>query len=210
MSTPTPIYQKLLAAIENGDLRPGDRLLETDLAQRFGVSRTPIREAIRRLETDGLVAHKPRVGAMIRVLAQQEIVELYEMRIVLEATAAQMAAKHASKAEIHTLKTLNAQMMQVARDPYKVAMLNRKFHGCILSAARNRFLAQSHNSLSHALVLLGKTTLESSERVKDVVSQHDAIVEALKSVQPETAAKLMRTHMEASLEHRLNALQLDG
>ena len=210
MSTPTPIYQKLLAAIENGELRPGDRLLETDLAQRFGVSRTPIREAIRRLETDGLVAHKPRVGAMIRVLAQQEIVELYEMRIVLEATAAQMAAKHASKAEIHTLKTLNAQMMQVAMDPYKVAMLNRKFHGCILSAARNRFLAQSHNSLSHALVLLGKTTLESSERVKDVVSQHDAIVEALQSVQPETAAKLMRTHMEASLEHRLNALQLDG
>jgi DNA-binding GntR family transcriptional regulator len=210
MSTPTPIYQKLLAAIENGDLRPGDRLLETDLAQRFGVSRTPIREAIRRLETDGLVAHKPRVGAMIRVLAQQEIVELYEMRIVLEATAAQMAAKHTSKAEIHTLKTLNAQMMQVATDPYKVAMLNRKFHGCILSAARNRFLAQSHNSLSHALVLLGKTTLESSERVKDVVSQHDAIVEALKSGQPETAAKLMRTHMEASLEHRLKALQLDG
>ena len=209
MSTPTPIYQKLLAAIENGDLRPGDRLLETDLAQRFDVSRKPIREAIRRLETDGLVAHKPRVGAMIRVLAQQEIVELYEMRIVLEATAAQMAAKHASKAEIHTLKTLNVQMMQVATDPYKVAMLNRKFHGCILSAARNRFLAQSHNSLSHALVLLGKTTLESSERVKDVVSQHDAIVEALKSVQPETAAKLMRTHMEASLEHRLNALQLD-
>ena len=210
MSTPTPIYQKLLAAIENGDLRPGDRLLETDLAQRFGVSRTPIREAIRRLETDGLVAHKPRVGAMIRVLAQQEIVELYEMRIVLEATAAQMAAKHASKAEIHTLKTLNAQMMQVATDPYKVAMLNRKFHGCILSAARNRFLSQSHNSLSNALVLLGKTTLESSERVKDVVSQHDAIVEALKSGQPETAAKLMRTHMEASLEHRLKALQLDG
>ena len=210
MSTPTPIYQKLLAAIENGDLRPGDRLLETDLAQRFGVSRTPIREAIRRLETDGLVAHKPRVGAMIRVLAQQEIVELYEMRIVLEATAAQMATKHASKAEIHTLKTLNAQMMQVATDPYKVAMLNRKFHGCILSAARNRFLAQSHNSLSHALVLLGKTTLESSERVKDVVSQHDAIVEALKSGQPETADKIMRTHMEASLEHRLKALQLDG
>ena len=209
MSTPTPIYQKLLAAIENGDLRPGDRLLETDLAQRFGVSRTPIREAIRRLETDGLVAHKPRVGAMIRVLAQQEIVELYEMRIVLEATAAQMAAKHASKAEIHTLKTLNAQMMQVATDPYKVAMLNRKFHGCILSAARNRFLAQSHNSLSHALVLLGKTTLESSERVKDVVAKHDAIVEALKSCKPEKAAKIMRTHMEASLEHRLNALQLD-
>ena len=182
MSTPTPIYQQLLAEIEKGDLIPGDRLLETDLAQRFGVSRTPIREAIRRLETDGLVAHKPRVGAKIRVLAQQEIVELYEMRIVLEATAAEMAAKHTSKAEIHTLQTLNAQMMQLATYPYKVAILNRKFHACILSSARNRFLTQSHNLLSHSLILLGKTTLESSERVKDVFVQHDAIVEALKRV----------------------------
>ncbi|MGB1426049.1 MAG: GntR family transcriptional regulator [Paracoccaceae bacterium] len=210
MSTPTPIYQQLFAAIKNGGLRPGDRLLETDLARRFGVSRTPIREAIRRLETDGIVAHKPRVGAMIRVLSQQEIVELYEMRIVLEATAAQMAAKHTSKAEIHTLETMNAQMMQAASDPYKVVTLNRKFHACILSAARNRFLAQSHSSLSNSLILLGKTTLESSERVKDVVAQHDSIIAALKSGQAEIAAKMMRAHMEASLEHRLKALQLDG
>ena len=87
MSLPTPIYQQLINAIEKGDLRPGDRMLETELASRFGVSRTPIREAIRRLETDGLVVHKPRIGAVVRVLTQQEIVELYEMRIVLEATA---------------------------------------------------------------------------------------------------------------------------
>ena len=204
------VYEKLISSILSGDLLPGDRLREIDLAKRLNVSRTPVREAMRRLEADGLITHKPRIGAEVRTLTQEEIVELYEMRIVLEATAAQMAAKHTSKAEIHTLKTLNAQMMQVATDPYKVAMLNRKFHGCILSAARNRFLSQSHNSLSHALVLLGKTTLESSKRVKDVVSQHDAIVEALKSGQPETAAKLMRKHMEASLEHRLKALQLDG
>ena len=69
MSTPTPIYEQLLTAIATGSLRPGNRLLETELAGRFGVSRTPIREAIRRLETDGLVVHKPRVGAMVRVLS---------------------------------------------------------------------------------------------------------------------------------------------
>ena len=88
--------------------------------------------------------------------------------------------------------------------------LNRKFHACILSAARNRFLAQSHSSLSNSLILLGKTTLESSERVKDVVAQHDSIIAALKSGQAEIAAKMMRAHMEASLDHRLKALQLDG
>ena len=137
---------------------------------------------------------------MIRVLSQQEIVELYEMRIVLEETAAQMAAKHTSKAEIHTLETMNAQMMQAASDPNKVVTLNRKFHTCILSAAHNRFLAQSHSSLSNSLVLLGKTTLESAERVKDVVAQYDAIIAALKSGKAEIAAKMMRTHMQASLE----------
>ena len=131
MSLPTPIYQQLINAIEKGDLRPGDRMLETELASRFGVSRTPIREAIRRLETDGLVVHKPRIGAMVRLLAQQEIVELYEMRIVLEATAAQMAAKHCSNAETRTLQDLNDQMLAHSKDPFAVATLNRKFHTCI-------------------------------------------------------------------------------
>ena len=210
MSTPTPIYGQLLTAIEKGSLRPGNRLLETELAGRFGVSRTPIREAIRRLETDGLVVHKPRVGAMVRVLSQQEIVELYEMRIVLEATAAQMASKHASKAEIRTLTTWNTQMLAASEDPFAVAAFNRKFHTCILNAARNRFLAQSYNSLSHSLVLLGKTTLETSARVQDVTAQHEKIIAAVKSGQAEASAQAMRAHMEASLEHRLKALQVDG
>ena len=154
MNLPTPIYQQLINAIEKGDLRPGDRMLETELASRFGVSRTPIREAIRRLETDGLVVHKPRIGAVVRVLTQQEIVELYEMRIVLEATAAQMAAKHCSNAETRTLQDLNDQMLAHSKDPFAVATLNRKFHSCIFNAARIRFLAQSYNSLSYSLNFL--------------------------------------------------------
>lgn len=136
-------YEHLYNAIETGELRPGDRLLETELADRFGVSRTPIREAIRRLEADGIVSHQPRVGAVIRTLGQTEIVELYEMRIVLETTAAAMASKHASAAEIRTLEALNADMEAVATDAVRVAILNRKFHRCILEAARNQFLAQS-------------------------------------------------------------------
>ena len=76
---------------------------EIELAKRFGVSRTPIREAIRKLESEGIIQHLPRIGAVVRQLGQPEIVELYEMRIVLEATAAEMAAQHASSAELaHT------------------------------------------------------------------------------------------------------------
>ena len=208
MNLPTPIYQQLINAIEKGDLRPGDRMLETELASRFGVSRTPIREAIRRLETDGLVVHKPRIGAVVRVLTQQEIVELYEMRIVLEATAAQMAAKHCSNAETRTLQDLNDQMLAHSKDPFAVATLNRKFHTCIFNAARNRFLAQSYNSLSYSLILLGKTTLETDERVQNVYAQHEAIIAALISGDSESASEAMRSHMETSLDHRLKVLQI--
>ena len=183
-------------------------MLETELASRFGVSRTPIREAIRRLETDGLVVHKPRIGAVVRVLTQQEIVELYEMRIVLEATAAQMAAKHCSNAETRTLHDLNDQMLAHSKDPFAVATLNRKFHTCIFNAARNRFLAQSYNSLSYSLILLGKTTLETDERVQNVYAQHEAIIGALISADTEIASEVMRLHMETSLDHGLKVLQI--
>ncbi|OJI93736.1 DNA-binding GntR family transcriptional regulator [Planktotalea frisia] len=201
-------YDQLFQAIETGELKPADRLLETELATRFGVSRTPVREAIRRLEAEGIVIHMPRVGAVVRTLGQQEIVELYEMRIVLETTAAAMAAKHASGAEIRTLEGLNEDMAQNSGDPIKVAILNRAFHHCIMQAARNQFLAHSYHALSHALILLGKTTLETDARVATVVAQHADIIEALKAANPDDAADKMRQHMEASLDHRLKALHI--
>jgi DNA-binding GntR family transcriptional regulator len=205
MTTP---YEHLFQTIEQGDLKPGDRLLETDLAQRLGVSRTPIREAIRKLEADGIVVHQPRVGAVVRTLVQKEIVELYEMRIVLETTAAAMAAKHASDAEIRTLNMLNADMACAHADPIKVAKQNRRFHRFILDAARNQFLSDSYKALSHALILLGKTTLETSERVETVVQQHTQIIDALNAGNQDGASTAMRQHMETSLDHRLKALHI--
>jgi len=94
MSQGDAAYAKLHQAIEDGVFVPGDRLRETDVAQRLSLSRTPVREALRKLEADGIVEHRPRIGAVIRTLDHTEVVELYEMRIVLERTAAEMAAKH--------------------------------------------------------------------------------------------------------------------
>ncbi len=209
MLTTKSIYEQILLSIESGALQPGCRLLETDLANQFGVSRTPIREAIRTLESEGLVIHKPRVGAELRLLNQQEIVELYEMRTVLEATAAEMAAKHASSSELRTLETLNIQMFEAATDPNEIAIYNRQFHICIINSARNRFLSHSYNSLSHSLILLGKTTLENEKRVQDVTDQHEKIIEALKSGSKYEASQAMREHMEASLDHRLKAVHIN-
>lgn len=196
-------YQALYDMIANGDLAPGDRLRETDLAARIGLSRTPIREAIRRLEVEGIVSHEARVGAVVKSLSQQEIVELYEMRIVLETTAAAMAAKHASLAETRTLSALNDQMLAAQDDAAKVADLNRQFHTCIVNAARNRYLASSYHNLANALVVLGHTTLATPARVTEVAAQHQRIIDALISGDAATATEAMSVHMETSLDHRL-------
>ena len=204
MSNPQTAYDKLLTAIETGQIDPGTRLLETELAIKFGVSRTPIREAIRKLESEGIVRHMPRVGAVVRKLGQQEIVELYEMRIVLESTAAEMAAQHASVAEIDTLAALNDDMV-TTDDFIEVAQINRQFHLCIVDAARNQFLIHCYNDLSNTLMLLGKTTLESKQRIEVVSKQHQDIIQALRDRDAGAAAGAMRVHMQTSLAHRLKA-----
>lgn len=205
-STGQTAYQAVYDMIATGVLEPGDRLRETDLAQRIGLSRTPIREAIRRLEAEGIVSHEPRVGAVVKSLCQQEIVELYEMRIMLETSAAEMAAKHASLAETRTLETLNSKMLDAKDDPAKVAKLNRQFHTCIVRAARNRYLASSFHNLANALVVLGHTTLDTPDRVISVVRQHQAIIDALIKGDANEAKEAMAVHMETSLDHRLLGL----
>ena len=205
MKAPESAYERLFRAIEIGEIEPGERLLEIELAKRFGVSRTPIREAIRKLESEGIIRHVPRVGAVVRRLGQSEIVELYEMRIVLEATAAEMAAKHASSAEIATLEALNADMLNARAEPNTVARINRQFHVCIVKAARNQFLIHCYNDLSNALMLLGKTTLDTQQRIDHVCAQHADIIRALHDRQGNAAADAMKAHMETSLAHRLKA-----
>jgi DNA-binding GntR family transcriptional regulator len=205
VKTPDTAYERLFHAIEVGEIGPGERLLEIELAQRFGVSRTPIREAIRKLESEGIVRHVPRIGAVIRQLGQPEIVELYEMRIVLEATAAEMAAQHASSAELATLTAMNTDMLKASDDPNTVARINRQFHLCIVEAARNQFLTHCYNDLSNALMLLGKTTLDTKQRVDHVGAQHSDIINALNKRNGVEAANAMKNHMETSLAHRLQA-----
>jgi len=205
VKTPDTAYGRLFHAIEVGEIGPGERLLETELAKRFGVSRTPIREAIRKLETEGIIQHLPRVGAVVRKLGQPEIVELYEMRIVLEATAAEMAAQHASSAELSTLAALNSDMLNANDNPNTVAQINRQFHLCIVEAARNQFLTHCYNDLSNALMLLGKTTLDTKQRIDHVCTQHEEIINALRARNGVNAANAMKNHMETSLTHRLKA-----
>jgi len=200
-------FAKLMAAIKDGVLRPGDRLREIDIAERFSLSRTPIREALRRLEAERIIEHRPRIGAIIRMLDQTEVVELYEMRLVLERTAAEMAAKHAMEAEVDALADLNKNITKAVHNPSRAAAINQQFHRAIYLATRNRFLLESARALNNALLLLGPTTLADEARINTVVHQHNQIIDAISRGDIEAAGVASEAHLQTSLRHRLSVMQ---
>ena len=204
MSQGEAAYAQLLTAIRRGDFLPGDRLRETDVADRLNLSRTPVREALRRLEADGIVEHRPRVGAVIRQLSHTELVELYEMPTVLERTAAEMAAKHAAPAEIEALRDINASL--ASSTPAEAAASNQDFHRGIYHATRNRFLLDAARALNNALMLMGPTTLADSDRITVVTAQHADILDAMALGDVRAAGDAAEAHLQTSLRYRLRAL----
>ena len=203
MSQGEAAYHRLYEAIRSGNFRPGDRLREIEVAERLALSRTPVREALRKLESDGIVEHRPRLGAVIRILTPSEVVELYEMRLVLERTAAQMAAK---AAEIDLLHDINEQIAALGDDTQQAAALNQDFHHRIYLAGRNRFLMASARGLNNALMLLGPTTLDDQARIKTVSVQHARIIEAIRAGDQTAAGDAAEAHLQTSLRHRLKGL----
>ena len=201
-------YDRLVLDIRTGRLKPGDRLVETELAAQLGISRTPVREAVRRLESDGLVIHQPRLGATVRKLDYLEITELYEMRGVLEGTAARLAARSASQIELEELDAINREM-RAATDVRQLYEANRQFHGVLLSAARNRFLVKSVEAVQKTLLILGSSTLEESLRAAGAIEEHEAILAALRNRDGDAAEASMRAHIEAAHKARLRQLRVD-
>ncbi len=199
-------YAALIDALRTGVFGPGDRLREEDVSRRLALSRTPVREALRRLEPAGLVEHRARSGAVVRTLSHAEVVELYEMRFVLERTAAELSARHATEAELDTLAALNLEIAAAAGAPAAAVALNQKFHATLYASARNRFLVDSAAALTHALLLLGPSTLADTARVQAMATQHEAILNGLRARDPAAAGAAARAHLEASLRVRLSIL----
>jgi len=195
-------YSQLLADIRNGILAQGARLREAELAVRLGLSRTPVREAIRQLEADGLVVHLPRLGATIRSVDYAEMIELYEMRAVLEGTAARLAARAASDIELAELAALNADLA-AAPAGAQSQDLNRRFHRTLNEAARNRYLLKTIGTLQKTLMILGPTTLADPSRAADAVAEHALVLAALQRRDGAAAEQAMRAHVEAALTTRL-------
>ncbi len=199
-------YKRLLEEIREGTLLPGERLREVELSERLGVSRTPVREAIRQLEADGLVTHVPRQGATVRSLDYAEIMELYEMRAVLEGTAARLAARAASEVELDELDVLTDRLADAGTGT-DTARINRVFHATLLDAAKNRFLTKSMLSLQKALLILGPSQLLDGVRAEAAVAEHRRIMVALKARDGNAAETEMRAHIQAAQRMRIRALQ---
>ena len=203
MSRAEHAYQMLFQAITQGSLKPGGRILEAELASRFGISRTPVREALRRLESEGLVCTAPRRGMIVAQLDLQAIVELYQMREVLEGTAARLAAEQCSDAEVYNLCELLDQERSEQHDPSEQASKNRTFHNAIYLAAHNRYLLKSLNSLRDAMALLGPTTYMLHGRPPIALSEHAAIVQAIENRDGAAAEEAAREHIRAAQKARI-------
>lgn len=199
-------YERLVEAIQSGQLTAGSRVREADVAEWLQISRTPVREAMRKLEAEGMLSHMAHVGVVVTEIDSEMVTELYAMREVLEGSAAGLAAQHASEAEIHMLQQIVKGEKALLNDPDALMRHNREFHDIIYRSAHNRYLLKSLNALHDALVLLGKTTLSAKPRAETSHTEHMAIVKAIIARDQPLAEKLMRTHIRGAYHERLNML----
>jgi DNA-binding GntR family transcriptional regulator len=198
-------YQKMLEAIQSGALKSGTRLREVELAEWLGISRTPVREALNRLQTEGLVAQEPRRGMIIAELDHSMVSELYFMREVLEGTAARLAARHASDVEITVLRAI-ADRDKTSDDPVKLLKNNRLFHEALYRAAHNRYLLKTLSALRESMTLLGQTTLTLPGRSGSAFEEHDALVAAIEKHDAAAAEESSRTHIRAAHRARMKLM----
>ena len=195
-------YSLLIEAIDMGEFRPGDRLVESDLAERFGVSRTPIREALQRLETQQLLSRDGRslIGAS---LDHNQLAELYVVRAELEGLAARLAAKHASDEEVRVLRDMVEEDRSLLNDPAALARANRRFHRQLHLASHNRFLVQQLNLVHQSMALMETTSLAVEGRSETALNEHDAIVRAIEAHDGAAAQTALKDHISKAFMTRL-------
>lgn len=198
----TDAYTLILDAIDVGLYKPGDRLVESDLAERFGVSRTPIREALQRLETQSLLARDGR-SLIVASLGHNQMSELYVVRRELEGLAARLASRHATKEEISVLRDMVAEDDALVKDPVALSVANRRFHKQIHLASHNRYLVQQLDLVHRTMALMATTSLAAIGRGEIAQSEHKAIVAALEARDEDAADQALKDHISVAFTTRL-------
>jgi len=195
-------YQLILEAIDTGVYKPGSRLVESELADRFGVSRTPIREALQRLETQSLLTRDGR-SLIVASLDHSQLSELYVVRGELEGLAARLAARHATPEEKRVLRDMLEADRKLQDDPEAMARANRRFHKQIHLASHNRYLVQQLDLVHRSMALLASTSIAAEGRTVDTLEEHERIVRAIEAGDGDAADAALREHISQAFVIRL-------
>jgi DNA-binding GntR family transcriptional regulator len=202
-------YEMLHEAIREGTIEPGHRIMEIEISSWLRVSRTPVREAMRRLQAEGLLEHAPGGGLAVALYDLRAISEFYAVRESLEGTAAALAARNADTTEIGILRATMDAIRALPPDPRAHARENEAFHEQIYRAAHNRFLLKSLRALLNFVPLLGRTTYHAPGRVEVALREHEAIVAAIAARDPERAEEAARAHIRHAYESRVRMVTED-
>ena len=203
------VFETLREAILSGKLEPGERLMEIQLAEEMGVSRTPVREAIRKLELEGFVAMIPRKGAYVAGISQKDVTDVFEVRAALEALAAGLAAERATDEEIENLdRSLLAYSAQTNKqDIIGIVESDTDFHDLLYKCSRNERLQSMITLLREIIQRVRTVSLSQPGRSKDAVEEHRQIVDAIAERNVELAQHLAREHIYNAENSMLNSLK---
>ncbi len=207
MTDAKAVYQQLRDEITSGALLPGSPLREIPLASKFGVSRTPVREALRRLEQDRLLVPGDR-GMLVRAIDPHEVIQIYELRVVLEAEAAGQAVRARRPADLVRLEgLLKRDRTLVDPDDGIRVRTNLEFHTAIWHAAHNPVLVDLLERLTTHLVHVPHSTLSVGDRWREALEEHAHLLQAIGDGDESTARAVAAEHMTAARQIRLQILR---
>ncbi len=191
------IFSTLRDAIVTGDLKPGERLMEVELAEKMGVSRTPVREAIRRLETEGLVSIIPRKGTHVAKLSVKDIVDVLEVRAALDGLATELAARNVRQETLRCLDGIHKQYVAALEKENLATAIKKdvEFHNTIYNASGNDKLKIVAGNLREQIYRFRVIYMKDFTNAFDVLEEHQNILNALSEQDCENAGKLAKEHI---------------
>jgi DNA-binding GntR family transcriptional regulator len=202
------LRQKLEGAIAAGHLEPGSRLDEQEIAQRFGVSRTPVREAFRLMAANNLVELRGRQGATVRAIKAQALIEMFQVMAELEGLCARLAARRVPEAWGKEISTIHQRLVAASEtgDIDLFYDINQEFHEAIYEASRNAFLADQTRKLRNQVAAYRRRVTRMPNRIVDTIREHEAIMQAILAHDPERAHSAMRDHVNLLGDNLLDFL----
>ncbi|MDL2301171.1 GntR family transcriptional regulator [Lachnospiraceae bacterium OttesenSCG-928-D06] len=192
------VFKTLRQAILTGELKPGERLMEIHLANRLGVSRTPIREAIRKLELEGLVIMIPRRGAEVAQITEKSLKDVLEVRRAMDALCVELACDRISQEEIKELQKAceNFENQVKAKDAKRIAQADVELHDIIVKATGNQRLIQLVNNLAEQMYRYRFEYIKDFSRHQTLIDEHRIIYESIVNKEKEVATKAAKTHID--------------